>query len=194
MKKILALPLAILLSSTCWAADYQIDPSHSSVVFKVKHLAISSVPGRFGDVSGTFSFDPGKIEDARAQATISVSSINTMDAKRDEHLKGADFFDASKYPSISFTTTRVDKVSDSAFKAHGDLSIHGVTKPVVLDVVYGGSAKDPWGKERIAFEAKTLINRKDFGLTWNKAIETGSLVVGDDVQITLEIEGIKAQG
>jgi polyisoprenoid-binding protein YceI len=192
MKKFLALTLATLLSSTCWAADYQIDPTHSSVTFKVKHLAISSVPGRFGELSGTFSFDPAKIEASKAQATLSVSSINTMDAKRDDHLKGPDFFDASKYPSITFKTNKVDKVSDAAFKAHGDLTIHGVTKPVTLDVTYGGSAKDPWGKERAAFEAKTVINRKDFGLTWNKTIETGGLVVGDEVQIALEIEGVKA--
>lgn len=192
MKKFLALTLATLLSSTCWAADYQIDPTHSSVTFKVKHLAISSVPGRFGELSGTFSFDPAKIEASKAQATLSVSSINTMDAKRDDHLKGPDFFDASKYPSITFKTNKVDKVSDAAFKAHGDLTIHGVTKPVTLDVTYGGSAKDPWGKERAAFEARTVINRKDFGLTWNKTIETGGLVVGDEVQIALEIEGVKA--
>jgi|688.fasta_scaffold758767_2 polyisoprenoid-binding protein YceI len=192
MKKFLALTLATLLSSTCWAADYQIDPTHSSVAFKVKHLAISSVPGRFGELSGTFSFDPSKIEASKAQASLSVSSINTMDAKRDDHLKSPDFLDASKYPSITFKSNTVEKVSDTAFKAHGDLTIHGVTKPVTLDVTYGGSAKDPWGKERAAFEAKTVINRKDFGLTWNKTIETGGLVVGDEVQITLEIEGVKA--
>jgi polyisoprenoid-binding protein YceI len=191
MKKLLVLTLATLISSTGWAAEYQIDSTHSSVVFKVKHLAISSVPGRFGEVSGKFSFDPAKIEASKAEATISVTSINTMDAKRDDHLKSPDFLDAPKFPTISFKTNKVEKVSDSAFKAHGDLTIHGVTKPVTLDVTYGGSAKDPWGKERAAFEAKTVINRKDFGLTWNKTIETGGLVVGDDVSITLEIEGMK---
>ena len=191
MKKLLALTLATLVSGTCWAADYQIDPTHSSVVFKVKHLAISSVPGRFGEVSGKFSFDPSKMEASKAEATISVTSINTMDAKRDDHLKSPEFLDASKFPTISFKTTKVEKVSDAAFKALGDLTIHGVTKPVTLDVTYGGAAKDPWGKERAAFEAKTVINRKDFGLTWSKTLETGGLVVGDDVQITLEIEGVK---
>jgi len=191
MKKLLVLSLATLMSSTCWAAEYQIDPSHSSVVFKVKHLAISSVPGRFGEVSGKFSFDPAKIEASKAEATLSVTSIDTMDAKRDDHLKSPDFLDASKFPTISFKTNKVEKVSDSAFKAHGDLTIHGVTKPVTLDVTYGGSVKDPWGKERAAFEAKTVINRKDFGLTWNKTLETGGLVVGDDVSIALEIEGVK---
>lgn len=192
MKRLLGVLAASLIAGNCWAAEYVIDPAHSSVVFKVKHLAISSVPGRFGDMSGKFSFDPSKIDASTAEATIKASSINTMDAKRDDHLKGADFLEVSKFPVIQFKTTRVEKVSDTAFKAQGELSIHGVSKPVVLDVTYGGSAKDPWGKERAAFEAKTTINRKDFGLTWSKALETGGLVVGDDVQITLEIEGVKA--
>ena len=194
MRKLIAIILSTFVSSAAWAADYQIDPTHSSVVFKVKHLAISTVPGRFGDVSGTFSFDPTRVEGSKAEAKLAVASVNTMDTKRDDHLKGADFFEASKFPSITFKTSKVEKVSDTAFKAIGDLTIHGVTKPVTLDVTYGGSAKDPWGKERAAFEAKTLINRKDFGLTWSKTLETGGLVVGDDVQISLEIEGVKVQG
>ena len=192
MGKLIGMLCAVLVSGNCWAADYVIDGSHSSVVFKVKHLAISSVPGRFGDVSGTFSFDPANVEGSKAEAAIKASSINTMDAKRDDHLKGADFLDASKFPTIQFKTTKVEKVSDTAFNALGDLTIHGVTKPVVLNVTFGGAAKDPWGKERAAFEAKTTINRKDFGLTWSKVIESGALVVGDEVQITLEVEGVKA--
>jgi polyisoprenoid-binding protein YceI len=192
MKRLLGAICLSLIAGNSWAADFQIDPAHSSVVFKVKHLAISSVPGRFGEVSGKFSFDPSKVEASTAEATIKATSINTMDAKRDDHLKSPDFLDVSKFPAIQFKTTKIEKLSDSTFNAHGDLSIHGVTKPVVLSVVYGGSAKDPWGKERAAFEAKTSINRKDFGLTWSKSIETGGLVVGDEVQITLEIEGIKA--
>lgn len=194
MRKLIAIILSTVVSSTAWAADYEIDSTHSSVVFKVKHLAISTVPGRFGDVTGRFSFDPTRVEASKAEAKIAVASINTMDTKRDDHLRSADFFDVSKFPSITFKTSKVEKVSDTAFKATGDLTIHGVTKPVTLDVTYGGSAKDPWGKERAAFEAKTLINRKDFGLTWSKTLETGGLVVGDDVQISLEIEGVKVQG
>jgi len=192
MKKIVIGLMMSLVAGNCWATDYVIDSTHSSVVFKVKHLAISSVPGRFGDVAGKFSFDPAKVEASMAEATIKATSINTMDPKRDDHLKGADFLDVAKFPAIQFKTTKIEKVSDTAFNAHGDLSIHGVSKPVVLAVTYGGAAKDPWGKERAAFEAKTTINRKDFGLTWSKTLETGGLVVGDDVQITLEIEGVKA--
>jgi len=192
MKRVLlASLLALVLPYHAFGVDYQIDPSHSSVVFKVKHLAISSVPGRFGDVSGKFSFDPANVGASSAEARISAGSINTMDTKRDDHLRGDDFLNASKFPAITFKSTKVEKVSDTEFKAIGDLTLHGVTKPVTLDVVYGGSAKDPWGKERAAFEAKTKINRKDFGLTWSKALETGGLVVGDDVQISLEIEGVK---
>jgi polyisoprenoid-binding protein YceI len=192
MKKILfATFIATVCSSVSYAADYQIDPSHSSVVFKVKHLAISSVPGRFGDVSGTFKFDPANIEASSAEAKISVASINTMDAKRDDHLKSAEFLDIAKFPALTFKSTKIEKVSDTEFKATGDLTLHGVTKPVTLDVEYGGAAKDPWGKERAAFEARTKINRKDFGLAWSKTLETGGLVVGDDVQISLEIEGVK---
>lgn len=194
MRKLIAIILSTVVSSAAWAADYEIDPAHSSVAFKVKHLAISTVPGRFGDVSGRFSFDPTRVDASKAEAKIAVASIDTMDAKRDDHLKGADFFDIPKFPSITFKTNKVEKVSETAFKAVGDLTIHGITRPVTLDVTYGGSAKDPWGKERAAFEAKTLINRKDFGLTWSKTLETGGLVVGDDVQISLEIEGVKVKG
>jgi polyisoprenoid-binding protein YceI len=197
MRKIVGVMLSGVVAAwigagTCWATDYSIDSSHSSIGFKVKHLAISSVPGTFSEFKGTFSYDPANVAASKAEAEITVKSIDTSDAKRDDHLRAADFFDAPKYPTITFKSKKVEGVSASDFKAHGDLTIHGVTKPVVLDVTYGGSAVDPWGKERAAFVATTKINRKDFGLTWSKTLETGSLVVGDEVSITLEIEGIKA--
>lgn len=192
MKKILSLVASCIVATNAWATDYKIDASHSSVVFRVKHLAISYVPGRFTDLSGTFSFDPKNVAASKATASIPVPSINTADTKRDEHLKGPDFFDAAKYNEMTFATTSIEPVNAESFKANGNLTIRGVTKPVVLDVTFGGTAKDPWGNERAAFTATTKINRKDFGLTWSKAIETGALVVGDDVSITLEIEGIKA--
>lgn len=190
--KVCGIVAAWLVAGVAWAADYAIDSSHSSIGFKVKHLAISSVPGTFSEFKGTFSYDPKNVAASKAEAHIVVKSIDTSDAKRDDHLRAADFFDESKYPTITFKSQKVEGVSESEFKAHGDLTIHGVTKPVVLDVTYGGSAVDPWGKERAAFVATTKINRKDFGLTWSKTLETGSLVVGDEVSITLEIEGIKA--
>lgn len=179
-------------ASGAWATDYKIDPSHTSVGFKVKHLAISSVPGKFVDVKGSFSFDPAKIESAKAEAEIAVASIDTNEAKRDDHLKSPDFLDSTKFPSISFKSKQIQKVSASEFNAIGDLTIHGVSKPVTLKVTYGGSAKDPWGNERAAFLATTKISRKDFGLTWNKVLETGGLLVGEDVEISLEVEGVKA--
>lgn len=190
--KILGLVTACVCAGTSWAADYKIDPAHSSIGFKVKHLAISSVPGTFGEFSGTFSYDPANVAASKAEAQITVKSINTADVKRDDHLRSGDFLDTEKFPNITFKSQKVEGVSDSEFKAHGDLTIHGVTKPVVLNITYGGSAVDPWGNHRAAFVASTKINRKDFGLTWSKTLETGSLVVGDDVLITLEIEGIKA--
>jgi polyisoprenoid-binding protein YceI len=184
--------LSGLATTAALAADYKIDPSHTSVGFKVKHLAISSVPGKFVDVKGSFSFDPAKIESSKAEAEIAVASIDTNEAKRDDHLKSPDFFDVAKFPAISFKSKQIEKVSASEFNAIGDLTIHGVTKPVTLKVIYGGAAKDPWGNERAAFLATTKINRKDFGLTWNKALETGGLLVGEDVEISLEVEGVKA--
>ncbi len=193
MKRIvLAVITSLFAVSSSYAADYVIDPSHSSIGFKVKHLAISSVPGKFGEFKGAFSFDPQNVAGSKADAEISAASVNTGEAKRDDHLRSGEFFDTAQFPTISFKTTKVEKISDTEFKAHGDLAIHGVTRPVVLDVTYGGSATDPWGKERAAFFATTSINRKEFGLTWNKVLETGGLVVGDEVAITLEIEGVKA--
>lgn len=191
MKRVLGVVVVSLVAANAWAVDYKIDSSHSSVGFKVKHLAISSVPGAFGEFKGNFSFDPANVAASKAEAEIVATSISTRDAKRDDHLRGSDFLDTQKFPSISFKSSKVEKVSDTEFKAHGDLTIHGVTRPVVLNVTYGGAAKDPWGNERAAFVATTKINRKDFGLTWSKAIETGALLVGEDVDITLEVEGVK---
>ena len=192
MKNLLKLFLILLIfPSTSIAATYKIDPAHSTIGFKVKHLAISKVPGSFTEFSGTFSFDPNKLTESRAAATIAVKSIDTANAKRDDHLRGDDFFSAEKFPEISFQTTKIEPVIGEGFKATGDLTIHGVTKSVVLNVAFNGSAKDPSGKERAAFSATTKINRKDFGLTWNKVLETGGLVVGEEVEISIEVEGVK---
>ena len=180
---------AIALSAQ--AADYKIDPDHSTVGFKIKHLAISSVPGRFTEFGGTFSFDPAKIESSKAEVKVGVKSINTEQTKRDNHLRGPDFFNVEAHPDMTFKTTKIEPGSKDEFKAVGELTINGVTKPVTLDVTFGGAAKDPFGNERAAFSATTKINRKDFGLTWNKALESGGLLVGEDVNISIEVEGIK---
>jgi len=181
----------LLLASPVLAADYEIDPDHSSVGFKVKHLAISNVPGGFSRFGGRFSFDPARPEAARVEAAISTSSIDTRHGKRDEHLRSPDFFDTARFPEITFASREVREASNEGFKLLGDLTIKGVTKPVTLDVSITGSGKDMYGKERAAFSATTRINRKEFGLTWSKVLETGALVVGDDVDVTIDIEGIK---
>jgi len=190
---LLIVTVGLFISSTVSAMDYQIDPDHSTVGFKIKHLAISKVPGRFTQFSGTFSFDPTKMEASKADAKIVVQSINTENKKRDDHLRNPDFFDATKFPEMTFKSTKIVPLSAETFSAVGDLTMHGVTKPVTLNIEFGGLATDPWGNERAAFTATTKINRKDFGLVWNKTLETGSLLVGEDVEITLEVEGIKSK-
>lgn len=186
-----ALILSLAFAGSAMATTYEIDPSHSTVGFKVKHLAISSVFGKFANFKGDFTFDPKAPDKAKAAAVINVGSINTEEKKRDDHLRSNDFFDAAKFPEMKFTTKEIKEVNGESFKVLGELTIRDVTKPVVLDVTYQGSATDPWGKERAAFTATTKINRRDFGLTWSKVLETGALVVGDEVTIQIEVEGIK---
>jgi polyisoprenoid-binding protein YceI len=178
-------------NSAAYAADYKIDPAHTTVGFSVRHLAISHVPGRFVEIDGGLSFDPANIKASKTEATIKTASITTQNQKRDDHLRSPDFFDVAKYPEMSFKSKGVQSVSDTEFKVDGDLTMHGITKPVILEVTYDGAAKDPQGKDRVAFSATAKVNRKDFGLNWNKVLETGGLVVGDEVAISLEIEAVK---
>jgi len=172
-------------------SEYMIDPDHSAVIFKVKHLAISTVTGRFDLFEGSYKFDTDNIANSIVDTKIVASSINTNEKDRDDHLKSNDFLDVEKYPDITFKSKEIKKVDGSDFQIVGDLTIHGVTKEVTLDAVYEGFAKDPRGNERTAFVANGKINRKDFGMTWNKALELGGFVVGDEVRITLEVEGIR---
>ena len=172
-----------------WATTYAIDPDHTTVSFKIRHL-FSKVEGTFDQLEGQFDYVPGHPEQWKAAATIQATSINTRVAPRDKHLRSADFFDVGKYPTIAFTSTQVTEATEMSAKLHGLLMIHGVQKPVVLDLAVHGEGKDPWGNVRSGFTATTRINRKDFGLTWNQAVETGQLLVGDDVDITLEVEGL----
>ena len=190
MKKNLIL-LFVLLAQPAFAAKYDIDQAHTSIEFKVSHLGISSVKGSFADVKGEFDFDPNALEKSSTSAEISVNSIDTKNGKRDDHLKSPDFLEQQKFPSISFKSRKVEKGTGTNFKVTGDLTIHGISKEVVLDVEQGGLATDPWGSERAAFSATTTIKRKDFGLVWSKTMDNGSLVVGEDVKITIDVEGIK---
>ncbi len=186
-----ALGVLLTLPASLFAADYEVDADHTKVGFKVKHLGISSVPGSFQTVAGKFSFDPKNIAASSAEATITAKTIDTGNTKRDDHLRSADFLNVEKNPQIKFVSREVKDISGNNFKVVGDLTINGITKPVELDVEYGGSATDPWGNERAAFSATGTIKRKDFGITWNKVLETGGLVVGEDVKISLEVEGIQ---
>jgi polyisoprenoid-binding protein YceI len=167
---------------------WNIDPSHSNAQFSVRHLMIANVKGEFTKVTGKVVYDQDKPESLSAEAVIDVSTINTRESARDNHLKSADFFDLAKYPTISFKSKRAAKGSDGR-KLTGDLTIHGVTREVTLEVEGPTSPlKDPWGFTRVGASATTKINRKDFGLTWNQALETGGVLVGDEIKITIDAE------
>jgi polyisoprenoid-binding protein YceI len=172
---------------------WNIDPAHSHVEFSVKHLMISTVRGRFGIVRGTIQSDDADPAKGQAEIEIDVDSIDTRESRRDAHLRSADFFDVEKFPKITFRSTRLTDVKGDRFRLVGDLTIHGVTREVALDATSEGRARDPWGGERAGFSATTKIKRSDFGLTWNQALETGGVVVGDDVKISLDVEIVKAQ-
>jgi polyisoprenoid-binding protein YceI len=171
---------------------YQIDPAHSSAQFSVRHMMITNVRGGFSSVTGTVVYDAEKPNDSSVEATIDVNSIATLDAQRDAHLKSADFLDAEKFPAITFKSTKVDAHGEEG-TVTGNLTIHGITKPVVLKIE-GPTAegKDPWGNLRIGASATTKIKRSDFGLNWNAVLETGGIMVGDDLKIEIEVQMIKA--
>jgi polyisoprenoid-binding protein YceI len=172
------------------SSTWKIDPAHSNVEFAVKHLMISTVKGRFADVDGEIVIANGDPSRSSATATIKAASIDTRTGQRDDHLRSADFLDAGTFPEITFKSKRI--VGDaSEFKVVGDLTIRGTTKEVTLDVANEGSAKDPWGGERVGFSGKTKFDRRDFGLTWNQAIESGGVVVGHEVKVSLEIQAVK---
>jgi polyisoprenoid-binding protein YceI len=172
---------------------WKIDPAHSGAEFKVKHMMISNVKGSLSGLNGTLIEDTSNPALSHVDATIDISTISTGDAQRDAHLKSADFFHHDQHPNMTFRSTRVEKKGDGEYAVTGDLTIHGVTKPVVF-AVEGPSApgKDPWGNTRIGLSAITKINRKDFGLTWNSALESGGILVGDEVQITLDVQFIRS--
>ena len=176
-------------TTTTW----NIDPVHTTAEFKVRHMMISNVKGHFTGVTGVLTLDEQDITKSRVEASIDAATINTREADRDTHLKSADFLDVEKFPKLTFTSTRVTRTGEGEVKVEGDLTIHGVTRKVEF-AVEGPTApgKDPWGNTRIGWTATTKINRKDFGLTWNTALETGGILVGDEVTISFEVEAIKA--
>ncbi len=170
------------------ATQWQIDAAHSNVEFAVRHLMISSVKGRFGDIAGGVTVDPTDPASASVEVTLQTASIDTRQEQRDAHLRSADFFDATKWPAITFRGNRVEGDTDSEFQLYGDLTIRDVTRPIVLEVTKEGEGSDPWGNFRTAFSAKTKIDRRDFGLTYNQVLETGGVLVGDEIKISVDVE------
>ena len=172
------------------ASTYAVDQDHSSVTFKIKHL-FSKVTGQFKKFEGTIDYEPGKPEMWKTGGTIDAASIDTNESKRDKHLQSADFFDVGKYPLIEFKSTAVMDATETSAKLEGLLKMHGVEKPIVLDVTVNGVGKDPWGNVRAAFSATAKVNRKDFGMNWNQALDNGGILLGETVEISLEIEAIQ---
>jgi polyisoprenoid-binding protein YceI len=171
---------------------WNIDASHSTAEFSIRHLMISNVRGRFGKLTGTVELDPKNPEASSIDVTIDAASIDTRDEKRDAHLRSADFFDVEKYPNVAFKSKSVKRAGDG-FEVLGDLTMHGITKEVVLEVeALSNPGKDPWGNTRVGTSATAKINRKDWGLHWNAALETGGVLVGEQVKISLEVELVAA--
>jgi polyisoprenoid-binding protein YceI len=174
--------------TTTWT----IDPAHTEAEFAVRHLMISTVKGQFSDVSGTLVLDDSQPSRSSVEVEIGVSSVDTREAKRDEHLRSADFFSAKEYPSMKFRSTEVERTGEDTYRVKGDLTIRGVTKPVELSVEREGQAKDPWGGERIGFSATTRVDRRDFGLMWNVPLEAGGFLVANEVKVTLSVQAVLA--
>ncbi|MEI8186027.1 MAG: YceI family protein [Chlorobiaceae bacterium] len=189
------LTVAIMaLPAMATATSWNIDADHSNVGFSVSHLMVSKVKGNFNKYTGVVDINDKDITKSKVDVTIDASSINTNVQKRDEHLKSPDFFDVAKYPTVTFVSKKWTKAPQGALKVTGDLTIHGVTKSVVLTVApFSKESKDPWGNTRRGTSASTIINRKDFGLVWNQALETGGVAVGEEVNIMLDVEMIKSQ-
>ncbi len=173
------------MATTQWV----LDPTHSEIEFKVKHMMITNVKGTFNNINASIAGEDFSV--APVSVTIDAASIDTNNNDRDNHLKNEDFFDTAKFPTITFKGKSIEKKSDDEFKLTGDLTIKDVTRPVTLDVEYGGTNKDPWGNEKAGFNVTGKINRKDFGLNWNAALETGGVLVSEDVKIAAEVQFVK---
>jgi polyisoprenoid-binding protein YceI len=175
------------ITKTTW----QIDPAHTTVGFSAKHLMITTVRGRFADLRGSIQLDESDITRSAVEVEIATASIDTRTEQRDAHLRSADFLEVEKFPTITFRSRRVEKVGDDRYHVVGDLTIRDVTREVTLDVIDEGRGRDPWGGERAAFSATTKIDRRDFGLTWNQALETGGVLVGNEIKISIDAQAVK---
>ncbi len=195
IKKVLVLLLLVMGSSNVLVLavetkTYKIDGSHSNVGFTARHM-ISKVNGEFAEFDGKFSFNAEDLSASRLTATVQAASISTRDQKRDDHLRSEDFFGVKKFPTLHFVSKQLVEVSPKKYKMIGDLTMRGVTKLVTFDVEYLGEVDDPWGGHRAGFMAKTKVNRKEFGIIWNKTLDNGGLLVGDEVEISVNVEGLE---
>ena len=172
--------------------NWNIDTVHSGINFSVRHMVVSKVRGRFAKFSGELAIDDDDLTRSSVNVAIDAASIDTGNTQRDTHLRSADFFDVEAFPELRFRSTRIEKRGDDRYAVVGQLTIRDVTREVSLDVEYGGRARDPWGNERLGFVATARVDRKDFGLRWNQALETGGVLVGDRIDIELELQGVRA--
>jgi polyisoprenoid-binding protein YceI len=172
--------------------NWNIDAAHSGINFTIRHMVVSKVRGRFAKFTGTVRLDDGDLTRSSVEATVDASSIDTGTAQRDAHLRSADFFDVERFPELRFQSLRIEKTGSDRYRVVGNLTIRDVTREVALDAEYAGRGTDPWGNERVAFAAKTAIDRKDFGLGWNQVLEAGGVLVGDRVEIELDVQVVKA--
>jgi polyisoprenoid-binding protein YceI len=185
---------ALAVPSPAATATWQIDPAHTAAGFSVRHMMIATVRGQFKGVTGTVLWDDQDINNSTVDVTIDANTVDTGEPKRDADLKSANFFDVKNYPTITFKSTKIEKISAGKMKVTGNLTIHGVTKQIVLDVEGpSGAVKDPWGNTRVALNAATIVNRMDYGVKWNAKMDSGGMVVGDDVNINIDLEMTKKE-
>jgi len=183
--------MTALSASATDVRTFQIDKGHSEVTFQVRHL-LTKVRGHFSDFDGAIQFNAAAPEASSVTLTIQAGSINTNQPDRDKHLRSGDFFAIDEFATLTFASTGMTRTAEGAYEVAGDLTIRGVTRPITLPVTFLGTARDPWGAERLAFETETTINRKDFGLNWNAALETGGFLVGDEVRIAVSVQAVPA--
>ncbi len=194
MKKIVFSIIAGLVAVTLNAqSKWSFDASHTSVEFEISHMVITEVTGKFHSFDGQVLAGKEDFSDASIEFSIDVNSINTENERRDNHLRSADFFDAEKYPEITFRSKSMKKAGDNKYAVTGDLTMHGVTREITLDAIFNGIAKDPWGNTKAGFKVTGQLNREDFGLTWNNTLENGNLLVGNEVEIVCRVQLVKAQ-
>jgi polyisoprenoid-binding protein YceI len=188
------LAATLTVSSPAATTTWQIDPAHTAAGFSVKHMMIATVRGQFKGVTGTVNWDDQDLSNSIVDVTIDTNTVDTGEPKRDADLKSANFFDVAHYPAITFKSTKIERISAAKMKVAGNLTIHGITKPIVLDVEGpSGAIKDPYGNTRVALNATTTVNRMDYGVKWNAKMDGGGIVVGDDVNINIDLEMIKKE-